>query len=618
MAKRRPTYKEKIISDAGNEIRVYSKRQVALRNSKKAKRLEELRRNHGRMMRQVRKDLASSDERKRAQAVAIAIADETGARIGNPTSLAERGHKGITTWTAGDVRAKGGGFRVRYTGKSGVNQDHVISRTKTVSALKKMMKGGKGRAVNVGGSPISASSVNDYLRPFDITVKDLRGLKANEDMQAQLRRRRNRGRSLPHPVKERTPILREEFKSALDHVAGDLGHEPATLRRQYLVPNLEASFMKDGSVPRKMNPPSPSRQKNPVALTDHKPWGTAIQDVAAVPRWAVPNPVPPRRVRATAQDALERRRERAKKTKRPGGTAVGVARARDLSGGKNVSQDTVNRMKSFFARHDTPAERRARKRDAHSPAAIAWDLWGGNPGRAWASRNPPTGSKTVIAYHGSNVPIRKFRRDFGAQGVMWFSEDRDLITGGVSGACSTKWIMTVELTIGESAGWHEYDKLALAQIEDEGYDSIHLDDNWIMFDPNRVKVIGVEANTCQNPPGGESRFDPWRGFTADMIADARREKFVWSATLTRRHEMVVDSTGSGPRHIMKNLYSDISSPTEGGLRRQIGDMESRGYTLVRIHKPSRPRHGNPPSPAESAAPNPPSQRIAALAKRRLK
>tara|TARA_R110000824_G_scaffold44959_14_gene130486 strand:+ start:537 stop:1526 length:990 start_codon:yes stop_codon:yes gene_type:complete len=36
------------------------------------------------------------------------------------------------------------------------------------------------------------------------------------------------------------------------------------------------------------NPPGAS--ENPVALTDHKPWGTAIPDVAAVPRWAVPNP----------------------------------------------------------------------------------------------------------------------------------------------------------------------------------------------------------------------------------------------------------------------------------------------------------------------------------------
>ena len=100
--------------------------------------------------------------------------------------------------------------------------------------------------------------------------------------------------------------------------------------------------------------------------------------------------------------------------------------------------------------------------------------------------------RTVVAYHGSNVPIRKFSRDFGAQGVMWFAEDKDKIISGESGALSSKYIMKVELTVDKTAGWEEYDKLYLQQIEDEGYDSIQLDDNWIMFDPKRVKVIGVE------------------------------------------------------------------------------------------------------------------------------
>jgi len=100
--------------------------------------------------------------------------------------------------------------------------------------------------------------------------------------------------------------------------------------------------------------------------------------------------------------------------------------------------------------------------------------------------------RTVVAYHGSNVPIRKFSRDFGAQGVMWFAEDKDKIISGESGALSSKYIMKVELTVDKTAGWEEYDKLYLKQIEDEGYDSIQLDDNWIMFDPKRVKVIGVE------------------------------------------------------------------------------------------------------------------------------
>jgi mannose/fructose-specific phosphotransferase system component IIA len=84
---------------------------------------------------------------------------------------------------------------------------------------------------------------------------------------------------------------------------------------------------------------------------------------------------------ATARAALERRRQRAKSTKRPGGTRVGVARARDISNRRTLPAATVQRVRSFFARHDTAAERAARKRDPNSPAAIAWDLWGGDPFR---------------------------------------------------------------------------------------------------------------------------------------------------------------------------------------------------------------------------------------------
>ena len=92
-------------------------------------------------------------------------------------------------------------------------------------------------------------------------------------------------------------------------------------------------------------------------------------------------PVPPKRVQDVARRALERRREAPKSKK--GGTQVGISRARDLSRGANISMSSIRRMVSFFARHDTPAERRNRK-EPISRASISWDLWGGDPGRKWA------------------------------------------------------------------------------------------------------------------------------------------------------------------------------------------------------------------------------------------
>ena len=72
-----------------------------------------------------------------------------------------------------------------------------------------------------------------------------------------------------------------------------------------------------------------------------------------------------------------------------GGTAVGVARARDLSNGTNISPDTAKRMASYFARHevDKQGEGFSPGEDGFPSAGrIAWALWGGDPGQAWANK----------------------------------------------------------------------------------------------------------------------------------------------------------------------------------------------------------------------------------------
>ena len=93
---------------------------------------------------------------------------------------------------------------------------------------------------------------------------------------------------------------------------------------------------------------------------------------------------PPAGVREEAAKGLEWRREYGR-----GGTAVGVARARDLSNGTNITPDTAKRMASYFARHevDKQGEGWSPGQDGFPSAGrIAWALWGGDPGQAWASK----------------------------------------------------------------------------------------------------------------------------------------------------------------------------------------------------------------------------------------
>jgi len=93
---------------------------------------------------------------------------------------------------------------------------------------------------------------------------------------------------------------------------------------------------------------------------------------------------PPAGVREEAAKGLAWRDEYGR-----GGTAVGVARARDLSNGVNISPETAKRMASYFARHevDKQGEGWIPGEDGFPSAGrIAWALWGGDPGQAWASK----------------------------------------------------------------------------------------------------------------------------------------------------------------------------------------------------------------------------------------
>jgi HK97 family phage major capsid protein len=72
-----------------------------------------------------------------------------------------------------------------------------------------------------------------------------------------------------------------------------------------------------------------------------------------------------------------------------GGTEVGVARARDIINGRDLSLNTVKRMYSFFARHevDKQAEGFSPGEDGYPSAGrIAWALWGGDSGFSWSKK----------------------------------------------------------------------------------------------------------------------------------------------------------------------------------------------------------------------------------------
>lgn len=243
-------YKDKKTTDKGNVVYMYSERQIALRNKKKAERLEKLRKNIGRVQDQVKKDLASGDPDKVLTALVVGLMDETFERVGNEES-ADEGHFGVTGWQKSHISFGKGKATISYVGKAGVKQKKTVQNKALVKALKDAYEACEGDCIfEHDGGKVTAEKVNAYLKQFDITAKDIRGYHANRVMKEALKA--GRKGALPEDKKEREKVLKAEFKKALEETAKAVGHEPSTLKSQYLVPGLEDDFMADGRVDNKM------------------------------------------------------------------------------------------------------------------------------------------------------------------------------------------------------------------------------------------------------------------------------------------------------------------------------------------------------------------------------
>ena len=63
-------------------------------------------------------------------------------------------------------------------------------------------------------------------------------------------------------------------------------------------------------------------------------------------------------------------------------TAVGLARARDLSRGADISMSTIRRMKAYFDRHQK--DKNGSSWSQKGKGWQAWYGWGGDAGWRWA------------------------------------------------------------------------------------------------------------------------------------------------------------------------------------------------------------------------------------------
>ena len=71
-----------------------------------------------------------------------------------------------------------------------------------------------------------------------------------------------------------------------------------------------------------------------------------------------------------------------------GFTDTGRHRAHQLAEGKDVDDDQIQKMRNYFARHEVDRDTTGftNGEDGFPTAGgVAWDAWGGDPGRRWAN-----------------------------------------------------------------------------------------------------------------------------------------------------------------------------------------------------------------------------------------
>jgi DNA topoisomerase-1 len=241
-------YKDKKINESGNVTYIYDEEHIKERNKAKAERVAKLNESISALREKVYNDICAEDKALRLTAIAVALINETYERVGNDSS-AERGHLGVTGWKIKNMIINRNKATFRYVGKSGVEQEKTVTNPKIVQALKDIVSGRANGYILYDPATkfrVTSKDVNEYLKEFGVTAKDLRGFHANREMIKHLQKARKA--ELPDDENERLSRLKMEFKEALEKVAAIVGHQSSTLRSQYLVPNLEDSYIKDGTI----------------------------------------------------------------------------------------------------------------------------------------------------------------------------------------------------------------------------------------------------------------------------------------------------------------------------------------------------------------------------------
>ena len=214
---------------------------------KKREHIQQLSNNIHNLRAKLSRDLDSKDEQTFLTALIVSTMDKTGERVGNIKSTCS-GRFGVTCFTKDHVKVIGSKILLDYVGKAGVPHVKDFSNAKIAKAfklaIKKSPKTVKGEPndfifVTSGGRKINDSDVNEYLNPYHITSKGIRGYFANRSIIKKLE-----AVDIPESDKERKKI----FNRAVKETAGIVQHGASTLKKHYMIPELPDEYIQRGRI----------------------------------------------------------------------------------------------------------------------------------------------------------------------------------------------------------------------------------------------------------------------------------------------------------------------------------------------------------------------------------
>lgn len=212
-----------------------------LRDADKFDRMHEFGLALPRIRKGIEKDLARPGlPREKVLATIVRLLDTTYLRVGNDEYARDNGSFGLTTLRNRHAKVSGGSVRLKFRGKSGVQQSVEVDDPRVARIVRKLqdLPGQElFQWMDDDGEPrsIGSNDVNEYLRSLsggDFTAKDFRTWHASALALERL-----------HPCDAATAReARMRIKEVIGEVAQQLGHTVTVCRKSYVHPDVLTHF----------------------------------------------------------------------------------------------------------------------------------------------------------------------------------------------------------------------------------------------------------------------------------------------------------------------------------------------------------------------------------------